>query len=90
MTLNAKERFQKSPQAKVFAEMVNNEAFKSAVEYAFMEWSNTLKPLSTSGLDGVYQSYMSEGIRQYIKVLINMTEPEEVPQTPIRQNLKPV
>lgn len=90
MTLNAKERFNESTYAKTFAEMVNNPAFKFALECAFLEWINTIKVIGTNGLDPVSQAYKSLGIQEYIHVLINLTEPEEVPQAPIRQNLKPV
>lgn len=89
ITLNPKERFRAGPHAKVHADLVVTEAVKSALAAAQAQWQNSL-PVVVNEFQGVVFAAKAEGIREFIKIFLNLTEPEEETAKPIRQNLKPV
>lgn len=89
ITLNPKERFRAGPHAKVHADLVVTEAVKNALAAAQAQWNHTLPPVLNE-FQGMCIAAKAEGIREFIKVFLNLTEPEEETSKPIRQNLKPV
>lgn len=89
ITLNPKERFRAGPHAKVHADLVVTESLKSALAAAHAQWQYVLPPI-VNEFQGVCFAAKAEGIREFIKIFLNLTEPEEETAKPIRQNLKPV
>ena len=74
--MNPKDRFNKTPQAKVFADMAVSEPFLLALDYAILELQASMNQDDDPGKGWAAHNRMS-GASQFVKILLNLPFPNE-------------
>lgn len=85
--ITPRDRFKKNPDfAKSHNDLVNSEPFKVAVETALLEMQlRQSGPLAIQ--DGMVTQSKMEGAKEFISILLNLTEAAPLPQTRPASNL---
>lgn len=87
MTLNFQEQFRKGPHAKRWHDASGEDWFQSGVTQALTLFSARL-PFAGDMNQAAANNFRMEGVREFVRVLLNLTEEPEPSQAPVlAQNL---
>jgi hypothetical protein len=87
MTLSYKQQFQKTKFHKVHADLVRQEHFLTALHYALLEYIWQQAPQKDEYLDACCATKIA-GVRQFIDVFLNLSEPRIAPKSETKTNLQ--